>query len=72
MGLQPVFFISLDVHDYCIFTCIMCKTACKASNGIYEVQCYKCDKDVYPIHIKFYFLKTGIIITFHQVNKPMQ
>ena len=33
------------------FTCIMCKMACKAINGIYGVQSYKCDKDVYPTHI---------------------
>ena len=54
------------------FTCIMRKMACKATNGIYGVQSYKCDKDVYPIHIVFNFLNIGIIITFHQVNKPMQ
>ena len=36
VGLQPVFFISLDVHDYCTFTCIMCKMECKATNGTLE------------------------------------
>ena len=36
------------------------------------VQSYKYDKDVYPTHIILNFLNTGIIITFYQVNKPMQ
>ena len=54
------------------FTCIMCKMACIATNGIYGVQSYKGDKDVYPIHIIFNFLNIGIKITFHQVNKPMR
>ena len=35
---------------------------CKVTNVI----------DVCPTHIIFYFLSIGIIITFHQVNKPMQ
>ena len=30
------------------------------TNGIYGVQSYKCDKDVYPIHIIFNFLNIGI------------
>ena len=50
----------------------MCKMECKATNGIYGVQSYNCDEDVYAIHIIFNFLKIGIIITFHQVNKSMQ
>ena len=53
-------------------SCIMCKMACKAINGIYGGQSYKCDKDVRPTHTIFNFLNMGIIITFHQVNKPMQ
>ena len=65
-----MFFISLAVHDY--FTCVMCKMAHKATNGIYGGQSYKCDKDVCPTHIIFNFLNIGIIITFHQVNKHMQ
>ena len=64
------------VHQMCMiiaqFTCIMCKMACKGINEIYGVQSYKCDKDVCPTHIIFNFLNIGIIITFHQVNKPMQ
>ena len=54
------------------FACVMCKMACKATNGIYGVQSYKCDKDVYPIHIIFDFFNIGIIITFHQVNNPIK
>ena len=54
------------------FTYSMCKMACKATNGIYGGQSYKCDKDVSPTHIIFSFLNIGIIITFHQINKPMQ
>ena len=38
------------------FACMMCKMACKATNGIYGVQSYKCDEDVYPTHIIFNFL----------------
>ena len=26
------------------FTCIMCKMVCKATNGIYGMQTYKCNK----------------------------
>ena len=36
---------------------------CKVTNVI---------KDVYPTHIISNFLNKSIIITFHQVNKPMQ
>ena len=55
-------------HEMCIiiahFTCIMCKMACKATNGIYGGQSYKCDKDVCPTPIIFNFLNIGIIFTF--------
>ena len=48
------------------FTCIMCKMASKATYGIYGVQSYKCDKDVYPTDTIFNFLNIGIIIAFYQ------